>query len=81
MWPKLLAASVTEAVADQGEAATAAPDLEAVKSFLVAAETGKATERELIKNVRLDTREADQALYFETRRAGGSFVHRNYLAK
>jgi hypothetical protein len=81
MWPKLLAASVTEAVADKGEAGADIPDVLAVQSFLAAAETGKATERELIKNVRLDTRDGDQAFYFETKRAGGSFVHRNYLAK
>lgn len=81
MWPKLLAASVTEAVADKGRAGEASPDIDAVKSFLAAAESGKATERELIKSVRLDTREADQALYFETKRADGGWVHRNYLAK
>jgi hypothetical protein len=31
--------------------------------------------------VQLETRQAENAFYFETRRAGGAFVHRSYLAK
>ena len=81
MWPKLLNASVTEAVSEKGEAAEALPTTDAVQAFLSAAEVGKAVERPLTKSVRLETREAYSALYFETRRAGGDWVHRNYLAK
>jgi hypothetical protein len=31
--------------------------------------------------VKLETRVADKAFYFETRRADGGWVHRSYLAK
>jgi hypothetical protein len=32
-------------------------------------------------SVRLAIRDSDNSLYAETRRADGSWVHRNYLAK
>ena len=31
--------------------------------------------------LKLETRDGDKAFYFETRRASGDWVHRNYLAK
>jgi len=48
---------------------------------LAAASTGVTTERAINASVRLATRDGDASLYAETRRADGSWVHRNYLAK
>jgi hypothetical protein len=86
MWGKLLSASVTEAIGDRGEAAAGSPPpTEAVRAFLTAAEHGApqtaAAAPKPVNGVRLETREAETALYFAAERVGGGFVHRNYLAK
>jgi ARG and Rhodanese-Phosphatase-superfamily-associated Protein domain len=81
MWPKLLNASVTEAIGEQGTAAGNLPAAEAVLAFLEAAEAGKPTQKDLNQAVRLETREGTGTLYFATQRASGGWVHRNYLAK
>src|SRR5437773_3860790 len=81
MWPKLLAASATEAIASRGATAAAAPSAEAVKAFVNAAEEGRASVTDLTPNARLETRETEEALYFATAWADGRWVHRNYLAK
>ncbi len=81
MWPKLLAASATEAIASRGAAAAAAPSAEAVRSFVNAAEGGRASITDLTQHARLETRETAEALYFATAWADGRWVHRNYLAK
>ena len=81
MWPKLLNASVTEAIGEQDGSAGALPAVEAVLAFLEAAEAGKATQKDLNQTVRLETREGTGTLYFATQRSNGGWVHRNYLAK
>jgi hypothetical protein len=81
MWPKLLAASATEAIASRGAAAAAAPSAEAVRAFVNAAEGGRASVTDLTQHARLETRETEEALYFATAWADGRWVHRNYLAK
>jgi hypothetical protein len=81
MWPKLLQASVTEAIGHKKDTAEATPTGEAALAFLDAASKGQATEKPLPANVQLETRNAERAFYFETRRASGAFVHRSYLAK
>ena len=81
MWPKLLQASVTEAIGQKDADKDAAPTGEAALAFLAEAATGTATEKPLPAQVRLEIREADKAFYFETRRASGAWVHRSYLAK
>jgi hypothetical protein len=81
MWPRLLQASVTEAISHRNETADTTPAGEAALAFLDAAAKGQASEKPLPANVRLETRSAEKAFYFETRRASGAFVHRSYLAK
>jgi hypothetical protein len=81
LWPKLLAASATEAIANRDTAVTAAPSLAVVRAFVTAAEGGKTSVTELTKDARLETRETDEALYFATGWADGRWVHRNYLVK
>ena len=81
MWPKLLQASITEAISHKNGDKDPAPAGEGALAFLTDAAKGKSTERPLPAHVQLEVRDADKAFYFETRRASGGFVHRSYLAK
>jgi hypothetical protein len=81
MWPKLLQASVTEAIGHRNAGAEPAPSDEIARAFLEEAAKGKASEKPLPAQVMLEVRDADKAFYFETRRADGAWVHRSYLAK
>ena len=81
MWSKLLAANVTEAISVKEAAGAAPPSVKDVEAFLLAASSGVKAERAINASVRLATRDGDGSLCAETRRADGSWVHRNYLAK
>jgi hypothetical protein len=82
MWPKLLKASVTEAIGQKNSGvADPVPTNGAALAFLTDAAKGASSETPLPASVRLETRQADNAFYFETRRKDGAFVHRSYLAK
>jgi hypothetical protein len=81
MWPKLLQASVTEAIGQKNAGGEATPSAEAALAFLEDARKGKASEKGLPAEVKLETRDAEASLYFETKRASGAWVHRSYLAK
>ena len=82
MWPKLLKASITEAIGQKNSgAADPVPTSDAALAFLDQAAKGATSETPLPASVRLETRQAENAFYFETRRANGAFVHRSYLAK
>ena len=81
MWPKLLQASTTEAIGHRNADKEEAPTSNAALAFLTEAAAGKASEKPLPANVRLEVRDADKLFFFETRRAGGGWVHRSYLAK
>ena len=81
MWPKLLRASITEAIGTKTETALDAPKPEGVADTLAKAEAGKvATGAVDAANV-VETRDADEAALFETKRAKGDFVHRSYIIK
>ena len=82
VWPRQLAAVVTEAIGSKAAAdAPAAPAVAEVEAFLAAAERGKAQERETVAAMRQETRDGDGALYTEARSAAGRWVHKSYLAK
>ena len=81
MWPKLLQASITEAISHRNADRDQPPAGEVALAFLSEAATGRSTEKLLPADVKLEMRDADKAFYFETRRASGAFVHRSYLAK
>ena len=87
MWPKLLAASVTEAIGEQKKqgaspgGVVAQPSIEDVAKFLAAAEAGTAQRQDIGGLMRRETRDAQIGLYTEAARADGAWVHRNYLAK
>ena len=87
MWPKLLDANAVEAISDKAAAGAAPPANPDVLAFLKAAEAGKAAEQPLTNAIKLETREAAGALFFESRRApaapgaDAAWVHRSYIAK
>jgi hypothetical protein len=81
MWPKLLQASVTEAIGHKNADSDPTPSSDVALAFLDEAAKGKASEKPLPAAVQLEMRDGDTALYFETRRASGAWVHRSYLAK
>jgi hypothetical protein len=82
LWPKLLKANAVEAIAGLQKDAFAPASPEAVSSFLVDAEKGKASEKEVTRRVKLVTREDEKNVFFETVDAsGGAWVHRNYIRK
>jgi hypothetical protein len=81
LWPKLLDAAVTEAIAEKNGKTQAPPTPAEVATFLENAEKGRAGERTIDARTRLATRESDKAYYFETRRTDGDVLHRNYIAR
>lgn len=81
MWPKLLDASATEAIGEKDGARQPAPGTDDVLAFLAAADKAKATVSDVTAELSRAEHEADTALYLETRRKSGGFVHRAYLAK
>jgi hypothetical protein len=81
LWPKLLTAAATEAVAEKNGKTGTPPKTEEIVAFLERSEqAGKSTERKLDDKTRLATRESEKAYYFETLR-GAQLVHKNYLAR
>lgn len=84
LWPKLLNASATEALAEMDRTHHSTPIQEsAVQNFLEEAEKVGASEKEINARVKLVTREADKTIFFETRDRKNSeaSVHRNYIKK
>lgn len=81
MWPKLLAASVTEAIGADKDAAAPAPATASVGDFLTAAESGSSQEETVNGLAREEVRDAKAAVFMEAKRSDGAWVHRNYLAK
>ena len=86
MWPKLLNASVVEALSEKQKEEKPVPAAEAptpadILAFLKEAERGKQAEARKVVHQEVEARTNDKSYFFETRSAGGAFVHRNYLAK
>lgn len=85
MWPKMLAAGATEAIGEamkrSAASPVAAPPVADVEAFLSNALSAKADEMPLSALARQELRDTDKALYVEARKADGSWVHRNFLAK
>ena len=84
LWPKLLKASATEALAELDQKPAAEPVAsENIHAFLADSEQPKAKSKEVTQRVRVVTREDDQNIFFETqdRREKDAWVHRNYIRK
>lgn len=81
MWAKQLKAAVTEAIGASTDERPKPPTTADVVKFLAAAEKPKSEEQVANAYTRQAVRNAEKTLYVEARRADGSWVHRNYLAK
>jgi len=81
MWPKLLQAAVTEAIGGKNADSDAPPTSDAALAFVTDAMNGQSSERPLPAKLSVETRQADNAIYVESRRANGAWVHRSYVAK
>jgi hypothetical protein len=86
MWPKLLRASVTEAIGERDDKAEVkpAPPVEVVNRFMKDAEQVKLLEKETKEKTKIGVRENANVMSLETRPADApvaAWVHRNYIAK
>lgn len=84
LWPKLLKATATEALAELDQQAKAEPVVsETIHEFLSDSVQPKAKSKEVTQRVRVVTREDDENIFFETqdRRDKDAWVHRNYIRK
>jgi hypothetical protein len=82
LWPKLLQASVVEALAERREGPAAdAPAVEAVQAFLAEAESGNRTSRRLIGTTTLEIHDSQRVQLLEARVDGKGVVHRSYVSK
>lgn len=84
MWPKLLRASVTAALAEKDGAAPAAPTPSSadVQSFLDREGKAPASTSKLTRDVSQKKHETADVLSVETeRRSDGSWLYKSYIAK
>jgi hypothetical protein len=84
MWPKLLRASVTEAIGDRTAEIAPAPPTAAVSGFIGSADSGRPVEPKPGERASVHMRESTRAMVLEARPAdapAASWVYRNYLAK
>lgn len=82
MWPRLIEASATEAIAEKdAKEKKPAPTIQDVTAFLRAAEDGKLKTEKLDVRLNREYREAKgKAVLMSTRRTDGSYVHRSFVA-
>ena len=83
LWPKLLKASATEAIAELSNGETSVPpSADAVQSFLAQAEAGKQeVSKRLALGDRLEVRDTAESVYVVMSKSAGAWVHRSYLTK
>ena len=84
MWPKLLRASVTEALGERNVPAAPPPPVATATSFLSTPADAKTIEKSATAQGRLEMRDSATALFTQAKPAAaadGAWVHRNYLAK
>ena len=80
MWPKMLAASATEAIGQRRGAHGEPPSVTAVRAFMDAARSGRSSEKDLAFGMHRVTHAGDKAYLIEVASKPG-WVHRSYLAK
>ena len=84
LWPKMLEASVIEAIAELKDGEKFQPvEADAVKAFLRESQTGKAEAKRVTARTSVVKCETEKNLFFETRDRGrnGKWIHRNYISK
>ena len=83
MWPKLLRASVTEAVGDHTPNPAPAPPVAAASGFLASPADAPTIEKDATAQGRVEMRQSDKTLFMQAKPAAApdsAWVHRNYLA-
>jgi hypothetical protein len=84
MWPKLLRASVTEAIGERDAASATAPSVDTVNGFIARAEKSKMVETRTKEQTLIGIRESAGVMSLETRPAAAAadaWIHRSYIAK
>ncbi len=84
MWPKLLRASITEAIGERDAVNVPPPSTADVHGFIGAANSGRTVETSVGERARVRVQDNARAMVLETRPAAApaaSWVYRNYLAK
>ena len=84
MWPKLLRASVTEAIGERAADNAPAPPTAAVSGFIRSADSGHAVEAKAGERASVRMRETTGSMVMEARPAkapAATWVYRSYLAK
>ncbi len=84
MWPKLLRASVTEALGERDGTAQPAPPVADANSFLARPADARTVEKDAGSGGRIEMRDSAKMLFMEAKPAAApasAWVHRNYLAK
>jgi hypothetical protein len=84
MWPKLLRAAAVDAFADQQKGRRyELVDLDEIKAFLAAGDTGKRTQTTVNRRIAVTTRANETNVSVETRDQAhkGALVHRSYIAR
>lgn len=83
LWPKLLRASATEAIAElDATSAARAAQVADVEAFIASADQASAQERSVTARVKLVTRENDDDIVFEARdEKSQAALHRSYVKK
>ena len=84
LWPKLLKASATEAIAElQDGQKPLAVEQQAVTAFLTDSEKPEAAAKDVTERVNVVTKEDNRGIFFETRdkQKNGAWIHRNYIRK
>ena len=84
MWPKLLRASVTEAIGERDGPAAPAPSVDTVDAFIADIEKAKVIEAQTKDQARIGVKENAKALSLETRSGNGPdgpWVHRSLISK
>ncbi|HEY6232580.1 MAG TPA: DUF6569 family protein [Pyrinomonadaceae bacterium] len=83
LWPKLLKANATEAIAELQDGPFKPASAGNVQGFLSQSEKAKGTDKDINPRVNLLTREDSENILFETRdkQQQGAWIHRNYIKK
>ena len=84
MWPKLLRASVTEALGERDGAAEPAPPAAEASGFLASPRVAPGVEKNVGSAANIEMRESAKTLFMEAKPAAApasAWVHRSYLAR
>ena len=81
LWPKLLGAAATEAIAEKSDAAFKLPDAAKITAFLTGARKNGKLRLQKSGLVNVAVRDGKAAIFSESRHGQSDWVHRTYLMK